>query len=1023
MDTLDTSHKTPLNLRVFLASPGDVAEERALALDILARLPADPLLRGQLAVDAVAWDRPGAGMPMLAGLTPQEAIAAGLPKPSECDIVVVLFWSRIGTPLPPGSAKPDGTPYWSGTEWEYLDAAQAAAGQDRPKILLYRRTEKIALDPDEPDFEERAAQRKKVRAFFDQFRNPDGSLNNGVNDYANPAEFKDRLAHDLRAVIKPWLPGGTSNEAPGLSQDYPAAARRYLAHVEDKHRYLNFRGFGLAERVPLKLPLLDLYVPLKARLELPHGETWSRDLKLAGRALEEGGRLGEPGPVLDLLQGHDGLVVLGDPGAGKTTFLKYLALRLAADATGWPGLADRLPILAPLSGYANRLDSEPGLGLDEYLAGCFPEIEVRGLFAAALGHGAALVLLDGLDEVAEPGMRQYVVDRVSDFYLAHRRQGNRFVLTSRIIGYRDVRPAAPGLAECTLVDFNDEEIGEFVERWTLALETQAQGESSQVEQDARRERQGLLEAVRDNPGVRQLAANPLLLTVLALMKRQNIRLPERRAELYQRYVETLLSSWNRARSLGRPSSRDLDPARTVKILAPLALWMHEANPGVGLVKREHLRRQLEALYRQRGEAEPAAPARQFLADVRDHAGLLLERGPGEYGFIHLTFEEYLAAAAIALAHQGDAAAIAEALGRRVGDAAWHEIIRLTVGYVGLVQQMDRVAGGIVQALAAQQPGPPGEAVVLAGEAVADACEVGVDAGSRAKVIDALIATMRQPDVPGKLRRRAGWLLGRLGWAPEDLDHFVEVPAGPFLYGDDKQPRTIQQRYWIAQYPVTNRQFARFIEAGGYRRRELWTRTGWEWREEQDISQPEYWEDSEWNNPIFPVVGVSWHEAMAYANWLDGVLAEQGLMVAGRRMDKPQEYAVRLPAEWEWERAARGRDGREYPWEGQFEAAYANTADEEWNTIGGTTAVCAYPQGVSPTGAWDMAGNVWEWCVNPYDQPEDPDLEGDDRRVRRGGSWDDLPRFARAAFRGGNLPVYRFYDVGFRLVCAVPIVGR
>ncbi len=1034
MAALHTQEPAPRHLRVFLASPGDVAEERKLALSILQHLPRDPLLRGKITLEAVAWEQDG-GVPLSAWVSPQDAVKKHLPLPCQCHIVIVILWSRMGTPLPmEEGVKPDGSPYWSGTEWEYLNAKYGETTGGKPELLVYRRTEEPKLSPKDPEIMDKLGQWQKVEAFVASIKP------GGINDYANPEDFKDKLANQLKFTINAWLTGASdiARQNPRAKQnppspDHSATLRQYLGFVEDKHQYLNFKGLGIADRVPLKLPLLDLYVPLKARLELPPGEKADeRRWTLAGRGNNvetpdaHGLRLGEPQPVLDLLRQQDGLVILGDPGAGKTTFLKYLALQMARVSGAAIGLGERLPLLVPLSGYANELE-RGDLRLDDYIAGHFlksgGDWPLKELLADALGRGAGLVLLDGLDEVADLALRHLVVERVVDYYLAHRQGGNKFVITSRIIGYREVRPAAPGLAECTLVDFNEEEIAEFVGRWTLALETQAQGGGKLAVEDAQRERTGLLDAVRHNPGVRQLAANPLLLTILALMKRQGVSLPERRVELYETYVKTLLSSWNRVRGLGRPPSRDLDPVQTVKVLAPLALWMHEVNPGVGLVKREDLRRELEKLYRERGEADAETCARRFLADVRHHSGLLLERGPDEYGFIHLTFEEYLAAAAIALRHQGDAAAIAKELAGHVGEAPWHEIIRLTVGYVGLVQQMDRVAGGIVQALAAEQPGPPGEAVVLAGEAVVDACEAGVDADNRARVRDALVVTMRGTEIPGKLRRRAGWLLGRLGWQPEGLDQFVEVPPGKFLYGDDRQVREIPYRNWIAQFPVTNRQFARFVEAGGYRKREFWTLTGWRWLEKNNIRQPAYWEDSELNNPIFPVVGVSWHEAVAYARWLDGVLAGQSLMVAGKRMDKPQGHFVRLPAEQEWERAARGVDGREYPWEGGFVPAYANIADEDWNSVtGGTTAVCAYPQGVSPTGAWDMAGNAWEWCLQKYSQPEDSDLEGDDSRVLRGGSWLDLPHLARCASRGSGVPGPRSGSVGFRLVCASPIAG-
>lgn len=143
-------------LRVFLASPGDVAQEREIVRQVLALLPYDPLVNWRAVFEIVAWDQPGSGVPMQATLTPQAAIAAGLPRPSECDLVVVILWDRMGTPLPAEEyRKPDGSPYASGTEWEYLEALQASRARGRPKVLVYRRTELPALDPHAPDHAER----------------------------------------------------------------------------------------------------------------------------------------------------------------------------------------------------------------------------------------------------------------------------------------------------------------------------------------------------------------------------------------------------------------------------------------------------------------------------------------------------------------------------------------------------------------------------------------------------------------------------------------------------------------------------------------------------------------------------------------------------------------------------------------------------------------------------------------------------------------------------------------------------
>jgi len=836
-------------------------------------------------------------------------------------------------------------------------------------------------------------------------------------DFVGRDQFNLIVAGSARHILRALRP---RLSAEALQE----ATESYLRYLLDRHRYLNIKGMGVSDRVPLRLPLLDLYVPLKARLTLPEGETWQRDLRLAGRRLSEEeqerltGRLGEPQPVLDLLHEHDGLIILGDPGAGKTTFLKVLALRLALGEGEALGLGHRLPVLVPLSAYANAL-AEGEVRLDDFIADYFRDIGADLPIAQMLGEafesGTALILLDGLDEVKEPARRHTVVERVVDFYTLHRRQGNKFVLTSRVVGYRQVRPTAEALAECTLVDFEEEEIEAFVARWTRALERQALGESAVARADAERERGELLDAIRRNPGVRRLAANPLLLTVLALMKRQGVMLPDRRVELYDQYVRTMLSSWNRARGLGRPPTRDLDVVQTVRVLAPLALWMHETNPGVGLVKREALRRHLEGIFAEQGAVEPLAAARRFLADMREHAGLLLERGPAQYGFIHLTFEEYLAAMAIALRGQGDCRPIVDCLSEHVGDPAWREVSLLTVPYLGIIQQLDRVAGEVVEALVAERPGEAGEAVVLAGRATLDAGETGVPACSRKRVTEALAGTMQDAAMEPALRREAGLILGRLGWRPDDLDAFVEVPRGVFLYGEEREEREIAHRYWIGKYPVTNEQYARFIADDGYHRDAFWSEEGWAWREENDRERPGYWDRADFGNPILPVVGVTWYEVQAYCRWLTEALQVAGCTFQVCRNDRletvsrqPQGLIVRLPTEEEWERAARGTDGRAYPWGDAFDLSRTNVWEEKGI---GTTAVCTYPRGVSPVGAWDMSGNVWEGTGSLYE----PDAEW---FVLRGGSWDLDREFARCAIRDGFAPISFDFSLGFRVVVSL-----
>ncbi|MFO1432778.1 MAG: SUMF1/EgtB/PvdO family nonheme iron enzyme [Candidatus Competibacteraceae bacterium] len=1047
----------PLHLRVFLASPGDVAEERKLACEVLWELQHDPFLRGHVTLEAVAWDYPPGGAPIVAAMPAQDAVTLSRGKPSECDIVVVILWSRFGLPIQGENyAKPGGGGYYTGTEWEYKDAWQAAKAQGKPRLLLYRRTEKPSceLDPaNEATILEQLKQLKEVDAFCKACHASDGSI---PNAYEKLSDFECLFEQHLREIIYQLL--GLQQQAVlnPTGPDLRVSTAQYLRYLLDRHKYLSFKGFGLSERVPLKLPLLEMYVPLQARLEMPPGEKgWNHSSQVGGRPLPLSG----PRPVLTLLQDNDGLVILGDPGAGKTTFLKYLALRLARGEGGELGLGERLPILVPLSGYANALE-KGDVRLDDFIADHFHNIganlPLKTLLSDALQCGVALVLLDGLDEVQDTQLRQLVVERVVDFYTLHRQGGNKFVLTSRIIGYREVRRTVPGLAECTLVDFDEVEITKFVDRWTRALETQAQDDTPVARADAEREKRELMDAVQRNEGVRRLAANPLLLTILALMKRQGVTLPERRVELYDHYIKTLLSTWNRARSLGRPPTHDLDLVQIVKIMAPLALWMHEVNPGVGLVKREDLRRKLEALYQERGEANPDTCARRFLADVHEYAGLLVERGPGEYGFIHLTFEEYLAAVAIALQHQGDAKAIAQVLGTHVSEPAWYEISLLTVSYVGLIQQQDAIAGSIVENLIMEQPDKPGVAVALAGEAVVDAWPGGVTPASKGRVVNALVEAILAENVPAPQRCRAGRVLARLGdprpgvgLTAEGLPDllWVRIPgteavraSGLFPNfmglklgnGVKPDPMADNNEAWpnqakpleitdfeLAAYPVTVAQFRPFVEQGGYQDDHYWSKTGlgWRGRHGESWTMPNAWLDQTWTLPNHPVTGVSWYEAEAYCNWLNEKL-------------KLPRGTIRLPTEAEWEWAARGPQGQCYPWGENWEVGRCN---DDKSGINRTSAVGCFPCGAADwwRDIWpgnevvqDLAGNVRQWMASKYakhysgaDQSAlnaEPGLPC----VLHGSSWRCDHRELRAAARFGSEAFNRNSDWGFRLAKSV-----
>ena len=237
----------------------------------------------------------------------------------------------------------------------------------------------------------------------------------------------------------------------------------------------------------------------------------------------------------------------------------------------------------------------------------------------------------------------------------------------------------------------------------------------------------------------------------------------------------------------------------------------------------------------------------------------------------------------------------------------------------------------------------------------------------------------------------------------DID-WVEIAPGPFIW-QEGETRTIHRPYRIARYPVTNAQYQAFIDAADYGDAAWWgpstSKEAYRWR---------------WDQPNRPRVAVDWLEAMAFCRWLTARCHEARLIGA--------DLLIRLPTEQEWERAARGTHGREFPWGEGYRMGHANI-DETYDqagphNLGQTTTVGLYPRGASPEGLLDCAGNVWEWCLNRYADPDGMDTTGDGDRSLRGGSWIDYPAFARAACRSRYFPGGRYNSVGFRLVCACPI---
>lgn len=814
----------------------------------------------------------------------------------------------------------------------------------------------------------------------------------------------------------------------------PADPTAYLRALLERNRYIDIRGLQVGAGKAYRFPIEELFISLTTTGR-PHepddaaGEkmkrdspSWPEDRGMAAPAML---------PLHAALAQHR-LVVVGDPGSGKTTFLRRVVCALAESLLGdVPNAAEArlgmkdtpLPLLVPVAdlvehvAQVRRASSEHPASVESpawlpHFLGAVSRERKWGLdpefFEQRLEDGSAIVLLDGLDEAPDRLARESVVRLIQHAVTAY--SASRFVVTSRPAAYTD---------EAVLDDFehawidplDDDSIHTFLTRWSEALHPGSPPEAAG-------HRDELQEALASRPEMRRLARNPVMLTALAVVHWNERRLPEQRADLYDSIVKWLARS--REQRPGRPTAE-----RCLALLQELALAMqrHPEGRQVQVSRRwaaEALAPEWDADAHSRHGIERAE---RFLGDEELDSGLVVARGH-ELRFWHLTFQEFLAARAIA--------ARTELAQRKVlfGEPGtlylpeWREVVLLLAGV--LHQQGSKKVDGLVSAVLEDLGSNASLAAKarcagLLGAVFRDLKPLGYEpAGVLYQgLIDEVYAIFdagRSESVPIQDRIAAAEALGQAGDPRIDPKHpryWVSIPAGEFLMGsqktdpsqpnydneayDDELPPHIVSLngYRIAAYPTTVAEYQRFIEHGGYEERRCWTAGGF-----GEFQAPKDWAEQT-GFPNRPVVGVSWFEAMAYAAW----------------------SGCRLPTEAEWERAARGTVGRKFPWGN--EPADPSRLNYSESRIGRPTPVGIYPLGATPDGIHDMAGNVWEWCQDPYaaygvapQAAPDPSEKKDVVRVVRGGSCYDDSRFARAAYRFVYLPVLRYVNLGFRVVGVV-----
>lgn len=856
----------------------------------------------------------------------------------------------------------------------------------------------------------------------------------------------------------------------------------YLTWMAERYGRIELRGIKREGQQVVQLELDTVYVPLAAQAQMRDAGR-GRPFDVESPALRDIG-------LDQLLKVGPRLAVIGGPGCGKTTVLLHLAWTLAqALLHNNPALAQQqlglgeptvpLPIFIPLNAYASyRRELTKANGpipaqertlaafISRYLIERQSGFELPDdFFRQVLRTGQQVILLlDGLDEVPDESERVQVRQAIEE--LVTGREQIKVVLTSRTVAYAGRTALGQGFQEIRVLPLTDDHITALIGQAYAVLYPTDEGQRQKKVQELLAGI-GHLEAERQRrlgEDAERLINSPLLIRMLLIVHFSERRLPEQRAELYQKATDTLLLPEHApdeevAERIGRLVGGSREVHR--ELVQYLAFRMHVQGETQG---REISDEAVRAILNR----EPAyAPlVNDFLALTRLR-GTLLEERLGMYRFIHLAFQEYLVARYLAEVERSVESIVAFLAEDHILDSWWREPVLLLVGYLGLTSPA--TAQKLVMQMTTSQPtwSAPVRTAFLELATAATLEWQGAAPGVQTH----LTTTWRNwlDDVPAinatepKQRAQAGQTLARWGDPREhilDVDKmlFCAVPAGSFWMGsgeddeqadDDERPLhqvDIPYPYWLSRYPVSNAQFQTFAANGGYGVARYWPEAEkvgyWKQGRYRDQEGP-YDPGTPFNLPNHPAVYISWYEALAFCRWLTERWWKAGLLPAG--------FAVQLPTEAEWEKGARGglllppegilrvagnwslptfqerenpRPRRRYPW-GETSAQdviSGRIANYDESQIGSTCALGLFPQDASPYGAFELSGQVNEWVRSKWqDYPcrlgdgRDVIDASDEGRVIRGGCYYDDSTWGRCAYRFRYNPLSWLGYFGFRAV--------
>ncbi|MGZ3646262.1 MAG: NACHT domain-containing protein [Ktedonobacteraceae bacterium] len=468
------------------------------------------------------------------------------------------------------------------------------------------------------------------------------------------------------------------------AEEFECGVEKYTTYIERILQRFKVVGVVPKGREKIADPALNnIFVPLRVAVEGPKGH---------GQVHVS---------ILDVLEKHPHVVLLGGPGSGKSTAMRYLAWSHAAanllnPPEGIKLLRGRpLPLRIELRRLSATRARHPEYDIltyaSEILLGQGGSEINQEMFRQLLERRGMMLLFDGLDEVATLAERSQMIEEIENFALSY--PGNRIVVTSRPVGYDLARFANEWFVRADIQAFNDEQIRQFLERWYQHV----LGLGEPIPQEDREEMEVLYETLKKNERLHKLAENPLLLSVITELHRYK-RLPERRIEIYDECAQLLLEKWASLKGTDK-RWKDIEMSRDDQFacVAYLGMVLHkrsqdkqsESEQGsqkVGEsstdVTGRFLQREIERFIKEQGliteVTKQRREAERFLALMHEEAGLIVERGKGEdgeelYGFMHRTFQEYFAAMDVyeQYEQEDNPEIVSEFLQEHLHDPHWH----------------------------------------------------------------------------------------------------------------------------------------------------------------------------------------------------------------------------------------------------------------------------------------------------------------------------------------------------------------